>query len=85
MTDEIVIQHIWTLSVVRVGDDDSRDYRYVAPAEFEKAFAAGKELLAKKHPNTLKENWPNHAWHPDLEIVAIERGMELTSEEESAW
>lgn len=74
--------HIWTVSVVYVCNTTSpRELNYVAPAAFDEALKAGKELIAKKFPNPNKEEWPECPWHPDYELVGIKRGMELDSEE----
>ena len=70
---------VWELLLDYCGHKTS--VTYVASEEFDKALAAGKELIIKKFPNTLKDSWPDDPWHPDYIITGILRGIELSSEE----
>ena len=98
MTKELVDdsqRFIWHLTVEKYGSE--REFTFISVEWFNDAYEGAKAFLAKRHPNKLKDD-PRFAGDDEgdryvrecphdseLFIVALKRGHELSSTEESVW
>lgn len=88
-------QFIWHVTVDRYGT--VRDFTFFCGAGFDQALTAAKLFLSKRYPNRLKDDerfsgddegdrhFRECLHDPELSIVGLKRGHELSSTEESEW